>query len=99
MSEAADKDEGHRLRPGATKTPKPGGAGLAGAHTDVPVTRLAQVYIAATANEHRAAVKANRTYHVLGRIAKGMETHPQAAAPRAAPTRRSRPRSGTILSQ
>ena len=31
-----------------------------------------QVYIDATANEQRAAVRANRTYQALGRIAKGM---------------------------
>jgi integrase/recombinase XerD len=31
-----------------------------------------QVYIDATANEQRAAVRANRTYGALGQIAKGM---------------------------
>ena len=31
-----------------------------------------QVYIDATANEQRVAVRANRTYQALGRIARGM---------------------------
>jgi integrase/recombinase XerD len=35
-----------------------------------------QVYIDATANEQRAAVRANRTYQALGRIAKGIGSAP-----------------------
>ena len=39
-----------------------------------------QTYIDATANEQRAAARANRTYQALGRIAKGMKAHPEAPA-------------------